>query len=59
MRTFNMFASRLHFLVNNLCSFAKTDILSDFKCVFFTVVLKICQVLFSHNYTALSLINYP
>ena len=59
MRTLDMFASRLHRLVNNpLCCFAKTEIKSDFKCVF-TVILKKCQLRFSHNYTVLSLINYP
>ena len=42
-----------------LCCFAKTGIKSDFKCVFFTVIIKKCQLRFSHNYTVLSLINYP
>ena len=54
-----MFASRLHPLVNNLCVvFAKTETKSDFKCVFL-VISKNCQLRFSHNYTVLSLINYP
>ena len=51
-----MFASRLNPLVNNLCVFfGKTEIKSDFKCVF-TVISKIVNY---YNYTVLSLINYP
>ena len=41
-----------------LCCFAKTAIKKDFKCVFVTVILKNCQLLLSHNYMVLSLINY-
>ena len=41
-----------------MCCFAKTEIKSDLN-GFFTVILKTCQLLFSHNYTVLSLINYP
>ena len=36
----NMFASRLHRLVNNLCCFAKTETKSDFKSNFLQLYLK-------------------
>ena len=36
----------------------KTEIRSDFKRVF-TVILKKCQLRFSHNYKVLPLLKYP
>ena len=54
-----MFAPSSDHPVNNMCFyFAKTEIRSDFKCVFI-VILKSCPLRFSHNLTVLSWINYP
>ena len=49
-----MFAPSLDHPVINMCFyFAKTEIRSDFKCVFI-VILKSCPLRFSHNFTVLS-----
>ena len=40
-----------------LCCFAKPEIKSDFKSCVLTVILKKCQLQFSHNNTVSSLIN--
>ena len=44
--------------LQSLRCLAKTALKSDLKCVF-TVILKNCKLRFTHNYSVLSLINYP
>ena len=60
MKLSNMFASRLHPLVNKVCVVLpkrrRNKILNVFL---YTVILKNCQLRFSHNYAVLSLIKYP
>ena len=48
-----MFAPTLDHPVNKKCFYcAKTEIRSDFKCVFI-IILKSCPLRFSHNFTVL------
>ena len=55
-----MFAPSLDHPVINMCFyFAKTEIRSDFKCVFIELYIKKLPIAVSHNFTVLSWINYP
>ena len=54
-----MFAPTLDHPVNKKCFYyAKTEIRSDFKCVFI-IILNSCPLRFSHNFTVLPWMNYP